>query len=203
MKRSLFAILSIVIMVSLLLGGCQTKPAPTDDSAYPATSDTTTEGYPAGNKVIVATDATFPPFETVDEATKELTGFDIDLMNAVGEKAGLTIEYVNQPFDPVLAGVASCQYDIAIAAITITEDRQKEMLFSDPYIDAGQIIVVAVNNNTITGMADLEGKTLAAQLGTTGEIEAKNVPGVTYKPYDSYDMAFLCLLYTSPSPRDS
>ena len=197
MKRSIFVILSLVVVFGMLLSAFQTTPAPTAVATdYPApagSTDGTQAGYPAAIKVTVATDATFPPFETVDEATKELTGFDIELMNAIAQKAGLQVEFINQPFDPMLAGVVSCQYDAAIAAITITEERQKEMLFSDPYINAGQIVVVAAGNTAIAGKADLEGKTIAAQLGTTGEIEAKAITNVTYKPYDTYDLAFLDL----------
>ncbi len=197
MKRSIFVILSLVVVFGMLLSACQTTPAPTAVATdYPApagSTDGTQAGYPAAIKVTVATDATFPPFETVDEATKELTGFDIELMNAIAQKAGLQVEFINQPFDPMLAGVVSCQYDAAIAAITITEERQKEILFSDPYINAGQIVVVAAGNTAIAGKADLEGKTIAAQLGTTGEIEAKAITNVTYKPYDTYDLAFLDL----------
>jgi len=113
---------------------------------------------------------------------------------AVAEKAGLEIEWVNQPFDSVLAGVAECQYDMAIAAVTITEERMATMLFSDPYVDAGQIVVVSKDEAEISGKADLSGKIVAAQLGTTGEIEAQTLEGVEYKPYDSYDLAMLDLM---------
>jgi polar amino acid transport system substrate-binding protein len=100
------------------------------------------EGTISGPAVRVATDATFPPFEIVDESTLELTGFDIELMRAIAAEANLNIEFVNIAFDSVVAGLAQCQYDAAIAAITITEERAKEMLFSDAYINAGQIVVI-------------------------------------------------------------
>ncbi len=74
-------------------------------------------------KVLVATDATWPPFESINEQTKEIEGFDIDLLNAVADEAGLELEYVNVGFDPLLAGIAQCQYDAAISAMTITEER--------------------------------------------------------------------------------
>lgn len=169
--KKLSAILLIVLAASLVLTACSNK----------------------AEKITVATDATFPPFESVNDQTKDLEGFDIDLMKAIAEKAKMDIEFVNLPFDPMLTGVAGCQYDIAIAAISITPKRQEEMLFSDPYIISGQIVVVNKKNTTIKGLADLKGLTVAAQLGTTGEIEAKNIEGVNYKPYDTYDLAFLDL----------
>lgn len=208
MKRITLITLSVLMLLALVLSACQPAPteappveppaAPPAAEGYPADNQPAVqppaEGYPApvGGALRVATDATFPPFEIVDETTKELTGFDIELMKAVAEKAGLQIEWNNLPFDSVLAGLSQCQFDIAIAAITITDERKQAMLFSDAYINAGQIMVVRVKEN-ITMLSDLEGKTVAAQLGTTGEIEAKKIPNVNYKPYDTYDLAFLDL----------
>jgi polar amino acid transport system substrate-binding protein len=204
-KRFTLSILSVLILLAMVLSACQpaATPAPPSEEVAPQTGYpvepveppvTSGEGYPApvGGPVRIATDATFPPFEIVDEVTKELTGFDIKLMEAIAEKAGLTLEWSNLPFDSVLAGLAQCQFDMAIAAITITDERKQEMLFSDAYINAGQILVVRQREN-ITMLSDLEGKTVAAQLGTTGEIEARKIPNVNYKPYDTYDLAFLDL----------
>ncbi len=202
MKKNFWLLFSLLIISTLMLTACKpaATPEPIGDTGYPqpgAAMDTQEPvGYPGpseGTIYRIATDATFPPFEMVDETTKELSGFDIDLFKAIAQKANIQYEFVNLPFDPMLAGLSQCQYDMAIAAITITEERQKEFLFSDPYIDAGQIIVVNQDNESINSKSDLSGKTLGAQLGTTGEIEAQAIDGVTYKPYDTYDLAFLDL----------
>ena len=148
---------------------------------------------PKSQKVTVATDATFPPFEYVDE-NKNIVGFDIDLMNQIAKDAGLEIEWVNVPFESLLAGMSTCQYDAAAAAIGITPERQAQMLFSDPYLDSGLIVVVQEGNTTIQSKDDLVGKKVAAQLGTTGELFAQTIQDVVYKPYDSYDLAFLDLI---------
>lgn len=166
MKRLTF-ILVLVLVAALTLSACA-KPA----------------------AVKVVTDATFAPFESTDDKGN-LVGYDIDLMNKIAEKAGITIQWENVPFDSALAGLSSCQYDAAIAAISITDDRKASMLFSDPYLDAGLVVVVNKATTDINGLADLKNKTVAAQLGTTGEIEAQKIEGVTYKPYDSYELAFL------------
>jgi polar amino acid transport system substrate-binding protein len=171
-KRTSLVLISILLISAVLLSAC-TKAS--------------------GSETIkVATDATFKPFEFTDDAGN-LTGIDIDLMNQVAEKAGLKIEWVNLPFDSALAGISECQYDAAIAAISITDDRKQAMLFSDPYMTAGLVVVVAASNTTINGMDDLKGLTVAAQLGTTGELAAQAIENVTYKPYDSYELAFLDL----------
>lgn len=171
-KQKLLLIISVVVLISMVLSACT----------------------PKSTAVKVATDATFPPFEIVDEKTKELTGFDVELMNAVAAKAGFKVEWVNINFDAVISGVTQCTYDAAAAAITITDDRKKNALFSDPYINAGQIITVRKDETGIKSTADLVGKKLGAQLGTTGEIEAKKIANAVVKPYDSYDLAFLDLI---------
>lgn len=207
MKKNLFIVMIILMVSSMLFAACAPKNEVVEDAVeepgvvgdeYPAPGGEPVtaqpDAYPApGGVITIATDATFPPFEMVDEATKDLIGFDIELMKAIATEAGLEYEFVNLPFDPMLAGLSECQYDMSIAAITITEDRKKEFLFSDPYIDAGQIIVVKAGKEGITNKADLTGMVVGAQLGTTGEIEAQSIDNVTYKPYDTYDLAFLDL----------
>jgi len=149
-NRKLFVILSALLALALILTACA----------------------PAAQKITVATDATFKPFEYTDD-NGNLVGFDIDLMNEIAKKADLQIEWVNIPFESLLSGLATCQYDMAIAGISIDPERQKQMLFSDPYMDAGLVVVVQKNNTTINSKDDLKGLKVSAQLGTTGEIEAK------------------------------
>ncbi len=203
MKKFGLKVLILGVLFGLLLAACQpaatSTPAAGSQGGYPApTSEGATAqatAYPAAAQITVrvATDATFPPFELVDETTKELTGFDVELMNAIAQKAGFKLEWTNLPFDPMLAGLSECQYDAAIAAITITDERKQSMLFSDPYINAGQIVVVRKGETRIKSKDDLSGMTVGAQLGTTGAIEAQKIPNVNFKPYDTYDLAFLDL----------
>jgi polar amino acid transport system substrate-binding protein len=171
-KRISIVTLLVILLASTFLAAC--KPQPT--------------------KIRVATDATFPPFETVDEKTKEFVGFDMDLIKDIAAKENMQIEIVNTPFDSVIAGMKSCDYEVAIAAISNTPERAQAMLFSDAYTTAGQVVVVRTNEKEIKGKDTLTSKTIAAQIGTTGEIEAKKITGVTYKPYDTYDLAFLDLM---------
>lgn len=181
MKRTLLLSLAIVMLLGLALAGC----------AQP-TAEAPAEGEVL--EISVATDATWPPFEMVNEETKEIEGFDIDLMNAIAEKANLKINWVNVGWDPLLAGMATGQYDAAISCITITEERQKDMLFSDPYYDAGQLIAVRIDNTDINGPKDLVGKVAGAQMGTTGDIEIGKIEGATAKTYDDVGQAFMDLM---------
>jgi polar amino acid transport system substrate-binding protein len=104
------------------------------------------------------------------------------------------VEYVNVPWDSLLAGMAQCQYDAAISAMTITEERKQSFSFSDPYFAAGQIIAVQISNTDITGKESLSGKRLGVQNGTTGDIEVQNIPDVDRVPYDDIALAFQDLM---------
>jgi polar amino acid transport system substrate-binding protein len=171
MKRGLVFILTGLLLMGLVTPGCGGS----------------------STKIRVATDATWPPFEYVDDQSK-IVGFDIDLMDAIAKKAGLEIEYVNVGFDPLLAGMATGTYDAAISSITIKPERAENMLFTAPYYVAGQMIVVKSNNTTVTGESSLVGKVLGAQLGTTGEALAKEVSGASVKSYNQIGLAIQDLL---------
>ncbi|MDD5486291.1 MAG: basic amino acid ABC transporter substrate-binding protein [Dehalococcoidales bacterium] len=172
MKRLLWLLMATVLVAGLLLPGCS--------------------GGDTG-KIRVATDATWAPFEYVDTATDAIVGFDIDLFNAIAEKAGLEVEWVNVEWDPLLAGVSQGTYDAAISSITIKESRMAEMDFSDPYYIAGQIIV-ARTESAIAGVEDLPGKKVGVQSGTTGDDEASAIDGVDVTGYDEIGMAFAALM---------
>lgn len=170
--KHLFWFVLIGLMLFVLLPGCAQETA----------------------KIRIATDATWPPFEYVDEETMEIEGFDIDLMTAIAEKEDLDIEFVNVAWDPLLAGVAQCQYDAAISSITILPERAEAMLFSDPYFEAGQLVTVRLDNTDITSKDDLGGKVVGAQLGTTGSFEVEKIAGATLKTYDDIGLAFQDLM---------
>lgn len=175
MKKNVFSIISVLVLAGMVLAACAPAAA-------------------TGKVVRVATDATWPPFEVVDESSKKIIGLDIDLLDAIAAKSGFTVEYVNVAFDPLLAGISQCQYDAAISSITITDERKQTMLFSDPYYDAGQVVTIKKSDANIKGKDDLVGKSIGAQLGTTGAIEAANIKDATVKTYDSIDLAYQDLI---------
>jgi polar amino acid transport system substrate-binding protein len=139
--------------------------------------------------IVIATDATWPPMEMVDE-NKEIVGFDIDLMKAAAQAGGFTVEFKNTAWDGIFAGLGAGEYDAVMSSVTITEDRKETMDFSVPYINAGQVLIVPQETNDVTTLADLKGKTAAAQIGTTGSFEIEKVQGVELKTYDEIGLAF-------------
>jgi polar amino acid transport system substrate-binding protein len=146
---------------------------------------------PTGGKlhIVIATDATWPPMEMVDES-KEIVGFDIDLMKAAAEKGGFTVEFQNTAWDGIFAGLAAGEYDAVMSSVTITEERKGTMDFSVPYINAGQILVVPQATSGVKTLADLKGKSVGAQIGTTGSFEIEKVSGVELRTYDEIGLAF-------------
>lgn len=114
----------------------------------------------------MATNAEFPPFEYLEG--EEIVGADVDMAKAVAEKLGMTLEITNIDFDAALTGASTGKYDVAIAGITANDDRRQNMDFSNDYYMASQAIIVTADS-AIKAAADLEGKTIACQEGTTGE----------------------------------
>jgi polar amino acid transport system substrate-binding protein len=173
MKRLLWLLLVGIVAVGVLLAGCTGGGGP--------------------DKIRVATDATWAPFEYVDTDTREIVGFDIDLFDAIAERADLDVEYVNVEWDALLAGMAEGTYEAAISSITIKPDRLAKMNFSHPYFTAGQIIVVLTSNTDITGPETISGKSVGVQTGTTGEDEAHSL-NATVVGFDEIGLAFVALM---------
>ena len=141
-----------------------------------------------GKKVVIATDATWPPMEYID-ANKNIVGFDIDMFTAAAKEGGFEIEFKNQAWDGIFAGLAAGKYDAVVSSVTITDERKKTMDFSSPYVNAGQILVVKKELNDMETLAKFEGKKVGAQIGTTGALEIKKFPKITVKEYDELGLA--------------
>ncbi len=141
-----------------------------------------------GKKVVIATDATWPPMEYID-ANKNIVGFDIDMLTAAAKEAGFEVEFKNQAWDGIFAGLAAGKYDAVVSSVTITDERKKSMDFSIPYINAGQILVVKKELNGVDKLAQFEGKKVGAQIGTTGALEIKKFKKITVKEYDELGLA--------------
>lgn len=156
----------------------------------------TNDGGGHGDVLRVGTEATFPPFESRDD-DDNFIGFDIDIINYIAEDNGWEIEIVDIDFTLLVDSLASGHLDIVIAAMTIDEDRSKKVLFSDPYYDASQIIVVRDDETREFDLEDIADMNLVVgvQMGTTGAMEADNILGEekinNLKEYRRANEAFL------------
>jgi len=168
MRKSIVLIALVLAATLLLVAGCKKQEAA---------------------KIVIATDATWPPMEMVNEA-KEIVGFDIDLMNAAAKEGKFAVEFRNTAWDGIFAGLEAGEYDAVMSSVTITDERKQTMDFSLPYINAGQILVVRQELQGVDKLDQLKGKNVGAQIGTTGAFEVEKVAGVTLKTYDEIGLAF-------------
>ncbi len=157
-------------------------------------------------KLVVGTNAEFPPFEYKEGST--VTGLDIDLINAYGKWANVEIEVQDMEFDAALAGVKTGKIDIAIAGITANDARREVMSFSDGYYSSNQVVVVNSESTTLTNLtteaeilAALEGKNIGCQRGTTGQYyiegdvdwQFSGITGATCTMFDNAPTALTAL----------
>jgi len=141
--------------------------------------------------LIVGTEATFPPFEFVDEKTKEIVGFDIDIAREIAKALGVKLKVEDIAFDGLIPSLLTKKIDLIAAAMTITPERAKVVSFSDPYFTAGQVIVVRKGSFMPKTFEDLVGKKVAVQLGTTGDLEVSKIEGIEVVRFTRYTEAFL------------
>lgn len=160
-----------VLAIAVFAAGCGSS----DDS-------TSGGGGGSGGEVLtVGSDIPYPPFEQGKPG--DYTGFDIELMEAIGEKIGRTPEFQDTSFETIFRDVAQGKFEAVISAATITEEREKAVAFSDPYYLSEQAVLVKEGSD-ITGLEDLSGKIVGAQQGTTGlELGKEKADASELRPY--------------------
>jgi polar amino acid transport system substrate-binding protein len=122
-------------------------------------------------QLLVGTDTPYPPFEIGQPPN--ISGYDIEVMNAVAEDLGLEVTYQDTSFDTIFRDLSQGKFDAVVAATTITPEREQKVDFSDPYYAADQALVVTPGSDIAT-VEDLAGMTVGAQDGTTGEAYAND-----------------------------
>jgi ABC-type amino acid transport substrate-binding protein len=169
--------------------------APPALETAPATKPATLQACATSGVLRVGSDASYPPFESINEKTNKIEGFDMDLLDAIGQKAGFTVDAHNALFDTIFTALSYGQYDLVISASTITDERKQTVNFSDPYFKSGQVIVVrAADKDKVKTPDDLVGKTIGVQAGTTGAEAAKSIKNTKdVKAYPTAPEAFQAL----------
>lgn len=138
---------------------------------------------------VFATDATWPPFEYIDE-NGNLTGFEVELVPMIGEAIGKNFVVQNIPWDTIFAGLRNGQYDAVASGVTITEERKATIDFSTPINNQGQVLIVpSAKADAIKSIEDLpEGAKVGVQIGTTGDFALEAYP-VDIRRYDDIGLA--------------
>lgn len=145
----------------------------------------------ARGELVVGSDAAYPPFEFVDK-DGNIVGIDIDIAKAIADYLGVRLRVVNTSFDGIIPALLAKKFDFIISAMTITPERAKQVDFSIPYYNAGQLITVREGDSRIKSEKDLQGKIVAVQLGTTGQFYAESLPGIKeIRKFETVDSAFL------------
>ena len=144
----------------------------------------------AEKPLVVASDPTFPPNEMLNK-DKEIVGFSIDYIKAVGKEAGFDVQVKNIAWDGIFAALASNQVDVIAASVSITDKRKKAMLFTDPYYELHQAVVLPLGK-TISSLDELAGKKVGGQIGTSAIVQTIPQSGVkaVVKTYDEVGLAF-------------
>lgn len=152
---------ALVLMLALSLAGCGGEKSASGDM-----------GKMASNKISVAVINDYPPFEYKENG--KLTGFDVELVEAIAKKENLQVEWKEMKFDGIIPALQAKQVDAAVSAITIRPDRAQVVDFANPYFKSGLSLVVK-KDSPIQKLEDLKGKTIVAKQGTTGLEKAKEL----------------------------
>lgn len=178
MKKILAAAMAVVTALSL--GACASsaaksggtesaKDTSTKDASSESAGEAKAEGSYAGKTLIMATNAEFPPYEYHEG--KDIVGIDVEIAKAVAEQMGAKFEVSDMAFDAIISAVDSGKADFGAAGMTVTEDRKKNVDFSDTYATSVQSVIIPENSD-IKSIDDLKGKKIGVQQGTTGDIYA-------------------------------
>lgn len=194
-KPSVF-VLALILVMSVIVSACGNKGnSAASNNNTQGTNNNTQET--ASNLLQQVKDAgvmkvglmgTYPPYNFLNE-NKEMDGFDVDIAKEIAKRLGVKAEFVAQEFSGMVAGLQAKKFDTVISQMTITEERQKQMDFTEPYITNEVKIIVKSDNNDITKLEDFKGKNIGVGLGTNDETYLRNeaLPKVgkfTIKTYD-------------------
>jgi polar amino acid transport system substrate-binding protein len=175
-KTRLAAFLAVLLVgaVSIVVAGCgggssssssSSTTSESEESTEPAGGAAEEESSGGGETLTVGSDIPYPPFEQGKKGS--YTGFDVELMEAIGKEIEREPEFIDSSFETIFRDLAQEKFEAVMSAATITEEREKVVDFSLPYYLSEQAILVK-EGSEITGLSDLKGKVVGAQQGTTG-----------------------------------
>ncbi len=159
---------------------------------FAATAFASAVGSLQAKDLKVATNPTFPPFEFVNSQTKEFTGFEMDLIKAIGKQAGYNVVIQNMGFDGIIPAILAGNVDVGASGFSITPERAKKVLFTEPFYESGLTILINKSSaDKIHGFKDLKGKKIAVQIGTTAAAKAKEIEGAQIVTFNHAGEAIL------------
>lgn len=177
LPRSL--LLAVLLVATVLLGAC-------------GSSETGADRISSSGILRVGTEGTYAPFSYQDPATGQLTGYDVDVANAVGERLGKKVEFVQTPWDSIFAALEANRFDVVANEVTITPERKSKYDLSEPYSVGEGVVITRANDNSITSVADLKGKTVGATV-TSNWAQVSRDAGAKLEPVEGFTQAITLL----------
>lgn len=165
MKKLTAVLLTVGVAASMALAGCGSKKESLDEK----------------DTLVMATNAEFPPYEYYDGNT--IIGIDAEIAQAICDELGKELVIEDMAFDSIITAVTSGKVDFGAAGMTITPEREKNVLFTDTYAQASQVVIVKEGSDIKTP-DDVAGKKIGVQLGTTGDIYASDLEDTTVERYN-------------------
>nr|WP_314841208.1 amino acid ABC transporter substrate-binding protein [uncultured Microbacterium sp.] len=164
MSRRLIAVTALVVAAAALTA-CSGSSAPESTSGSAEGSESSEFGLVQDGTLTVATEGTYRPFSFhADGGSGDLTGYDIEIIQAVADKLGLEVKFQETQWDAIFAGLDAGRFDVIANQVSINEEREAKYLFSEPYTVSPGVIVVADDDDSISSFDDLAGKTTAQSL---------------------------------------
>ncbi|MDS9469179.1 transporter substrate-binding domain-containing protein [Paracoccus sp. MBLB3053] len=155
----------------------------------------------SSHQVTVGTEAAFPPFEFVQDG--RIVGYGKDILDLVAERLGVSVEQLDVPFSGILPGLDASKFDFVATSVGMTEERVKNYAFTYPIAVSSEVILKRADDGSISSVANLEGKVVGTQLGTTTQEEAEKANAslkakggkgfADLKLYPSFPEAYLAL----------
>jgi len=168
MKSPRLILVGLVAATALALTGC--APAEPDLTAgggdTAAGDDTSLADILEAGKIVVGTEGTYKPFTFHEGGAGDLTGYDVEIIEAVAEKLGVEVEFAETQWDAIFAGLDAERFDLIANQVSINKEREAKYDFSDAYTVSPGVVIVAKDNTDIGSLADLKGKTTAQSLSS-------------------------------------
>jgi polar amino acid transport system substrate-binding protein len=189
--KKIFLVLSALVIASMLIVACGTADGGNNVGGNAAA------GLPDlnGKKVVVAVENAYPPFNSIDEASGKGVGWDYDSVAEICKRINCVPEFQEAAWDGIFPAMAAGEYDWLADGVTFTEERDKEVDFSTPYVTIGQVLLLrADDNSTLDDFKKNTDKLVGTQIGTTNEIVAKETfPDKKIQSFEDFGGAVLAL----------
>jgi len=160
--------------------------------AGPAFAQSALDQVKSAGELRIGTEGTYAPF-TFHDASGTLVGFDVEIAQEIAKRIGVKAQFVEGPWDGLIAGIDASRYDVVINEVSITDARKQKYDFSDPYIASKAVLIVKGDNGSITSFADLKGKKAAqTQTSNFGKLAQDN--GAEIVATDGFDQSIALVL---------